>query len=390
MPSPAAPLRVAHVYNWLDPRNGGPPQMVVALARAQRDLGVQVTLVSSDAPGAEPTETFLRERLGDVPPRVTIGARVVPTPRDVRAMDAQVRASDLVHVHGLWPQPGLLAGRVCRWRRVPYVLSAHGMLHPEALAQHRLRKLVGLYALGYRRLLRGAAAVHFLNPVERERASLPLPARTAVIPNGVFPEEFADDRLPAPGSSRASITGLGEAQFVLYLARLHRQKGPDLLAEAFAEVAQTLPDVHLVVAGPDEGARTDFEQRITGHGLSDRVHVVGPVYGKQKLALLRDAAVFCLPSRQEGFSVGITEALACGTPCVVTETCNFPEVGTRDAGVVTRLDAGDLARGLVRVLRDPAEARARGARGRALVLSRYTWPRVAAAMCALYEEVVGR
>jgi glycosyltransferase involved in cell wall biosynthesis len=114
------------------------------------------------------------------------------------------------------------------------------------------------------------------------------------------------------------------------------------------------------------------------------------VYGDAKWDLLRDAAVFCLPSRQEGFSVGVTEALATGTPCVITEACNFPEVATEGCGAVVPLDADALARGLLDVLRDPEEARAMGRRGRALVLERYTWPRIAEQMLALYAEVLGR
>jgi glycosyltransferase involved in cell wall biosynthesis len=254
------------------------------------------------------------------------------------------------------------------------------MLHPEALAQNRLKKLVGLHALGYRRLLAGAAAVHFLNPVERDRAvGLPRPRRSAVIPNGVFAEDYAG--LPPPGASGR------RGPYVLFLARVHAQKGVDLLADAFAQVARSRPDVELVVAGPDQGALPDLLARVEKHGIRDRVHVVGPVYGREKQALVRDAAVYCLPSRQEGFSVAITEALATGTPCVVTETCNFPEVATAGCGAVTALDAGAIARGLLDVLRDPAEARAMGARGRALVLERYTWPRIAAEMVALYREV---
>lgn len=390
-PSPGADrLRILHVYNRLDPRDGGPPQMIAALAQAQQALGHGITLVSSDPPDAPATRRFLAEVLDPVPPRTTIPARLpVATPAERAALSALVRAHDVVHVHGVWAVPGLLAGRTCRALGVPYVLTAHGMLHPEALAQRRLKKLVGLWALGYRRHVAGAAAIHFLNPVEKARArGVPLPPRTAVIPNGIFPEAFAEARLPPRGRFRATLPAVGDAPFVLYLARLHRQKGPDLLAEAFAVVARERPDVHLVVAGPDQGARADLAARVARHGLQARVHLLGPIYGDEKLALLRDAAVYCLPSRQEGFSVGITEALAIGTPCVVTETCNFPEVAEADCGRVTRLDPADIGRGLLEVLADPAAAAAMGERGRRLVSSRFTWPNIAERMLALYREVL--
>ena len=73
------------------------------------------------------------------------------------------------------------------------------------------------------------------------------------------------------------------------------------------------------MAGPDEGARGEFEQRIAQAKLTHRVHVVGPLYGRDKFEALVDAACFCLPSRQEGFSIAITEALACSVPVVISD-----------------------------------------------------------------------
>jgi glycosyltransferase involved in cell wall biosynthesis len=309
-----------------------------------------------------------------------------PSARAAKALAATVRASDVVHLHGLWAPVNLVAARLCKRFGVPYVVTAHGMLHAAALNQKRMKKLVGLHLLGYGGLLSGAAALHLLNAEERvfpARVRGRVPARQAIIPNGVFPDEFAD--LPAPGSFRETLPALGDAPFVLYLARLHLQKGPDLLAETFARLAPRRPDVHLVVAGPDQGARADFEARIARHGLSGRVHVVGPRYGRARIEAMRDAAVFCLPSRQEGFSMGITEALACGAPCVVTRTCNFPEITTERLGRETDLTAESLAEGLFAVLGDPEAAREMGRRGRARVLEHYTWPRVVEQMDALYE-----
>lgn len=386
-------MRIVHVYNWLDPKVGGPPPVIAGLAGGQQGLGHEVVLVSSDPPGAPDVERFLAERLDPVPRRVSVdpGAFALPLALGKAARDLApvIRAADVVHLHGLWAPVGLVAGQVCRRLGVSYVLTAHGMLHQAALDQKWLKKRVGLFALGHAGLLSHASALHILNEEERRWPwYLRPPRRVAVIPNGVFPEEF--QTLPARGTFRGQVPGLGEAPFVLYLARLHLQKGTDLLAEAFGVLARARPEVHLVVAGPDQGARADFEARIRRHGVQDRVHVVGPRYGRARIEAMCDADVFCLPSRQEGFSMGITEALACGVPVVVTKTCNFPLVTTERLGRETSLDAASLAEGLQAVLAEPSAAREMGARGRALVLARFTWPRIAAEMVELYRECVGR
>lgn len=85
--------------------------------------------------------------------------------------------------------------------------------------------------------------------------------------------------------------------------------------------------------------------------------------------------------------MAITEALATGTPAVVTDRCHFPQVATEGCGRVTSLDPADLARGLAEVLADPTAAREMGARGRALVYDRFTWPRICTRVEALYSEV---
>ena len=367
---------------------GGPPLVIAGLAAAQQRRGHEVTLVSSDRLDSLPVAQFLAERMSPVPLRMSLAPwPPLPFGPGVDAMTRRVRGSDLVHIHGLWAPIGLLAGRVCSRLGAPYVLSAHGMLHAAALNQKYWKKLIGLRLLGYGGLLRRAAALHLLNEEERDfPPSLAAPERVAVIPNGLFAEEF--EVLPAPGTFRAKLPALGVAPFVLFLARLHPQKGLDRLAEAFARLARRRTDVHLVVVGPDQGARADFEARIGKFGLAERTHVVGPRYGRERLEAMRDAAVFCLPSRQEGFSMGITEALACGAPCVVTRNCNFPEVTSERLGRETEYDADSIADGLFAVFSDPAEARAMGERGRALVLSRYTWPRIVQEMDALYRACV--
>ena len=102
------------------------------------------------------------------------------------------------------------------------------------------------------------------------------------------------------------MADLGGRRYVVFIARLHYKKGLDYLADAFAIVAPQSPDLDLVVAGPDEGAKSDFEDRIRRAGVGKRVHLVGPLYGPDKFAALVDCTCFCLPSRQEGFSVAVT------------------------------------------------------------------------------------
>lgn len=386
-------MRVLHVIESLDPATGGPPAVVLRLASAQAALGHEVTIAFNDP----------RWRLtgngrmwGDVPGVERVG-EVLVTPgvrlksligRNVPSvLTEQIGRSDVAHMHGVWEPLLLMAGWVARRLGIPYGVTPHGMLDPWSLRQKRWKKRLAL-VLGYKRMLSETAFLHALNRDEaRLIEPLGLRCRVEVVPNGVFLDEI--ERRPAAGFFYKKHPELEGRPYVLFMSRLHYKKGLDYLAGAFVVLAKRDQGVRLVVAGPDEGERAGFERTIAGAGLASRVHVVGPVYGEDKWGSLVDAACFCLPSRQEGFSVAVTEALACGTPVVISEACHFPEVAEAGAGEVVPLDHESLAGALGRVLSDAGLRGRMGQAGRQLVASRYTWPRIAQRMIEVYQRAKG-
>lgn len=381
--------RIAHIIASLDPAAGGPPRVVMELAAAQVAMGHAVVVASCELADKE---SAILQAMGSIPgfgavhrQRVArVGLGDVWCGRVSAELHPVINTADHLHLHGVWEPILLATAREARRRGLPYALCAHGMLDPWSLAQKRWKKKLAM-ALGYRRMLDGAAFLHVLN-VDEARLIQPLGlrCRIEVIPNGVFPQAFAT--LPATGTFRAEYPALGQKPFILFLSRLHYKKGLDILAEAFAQVAAEQREVMLVVAGPDDGAKPDFERRIAAASLTDRVLLVGPIYGDRKLAAMVDAACFCLPSRQEGFSLAITEAMACGCPVVISEECHFPQVATHGAGKVVPLSASAVAQAMQTVLSNIAGAQTMGHAGRELVMREFTWPAIAEKLTQAYAK----
>jgi glycosyltransferase involved in cell wall biosynthesis len=362
------------------------------MAAAQAALGCEMEIVSYRFPNAEQR---VAASINTIPHIAAVQLQYLPplTRRERffargahRALTEVVPKFDLIHLHGVWDplihavaQLAIAAGK-------PYVLTPHGMLDPWAISQRWWKKRLALM-LGYRHMLNGATFLHFLNSDEcalTRPLCLTAPAR--IIPNGIFLEEL--DPLPAKGAFRAVHPEFASARLIFFLSRLHYKKGLDFLADAFAIVSRQFPDAQLIVAGPDDGARPAFESQIARLGIAPRVHLVGPLYAAQKIAALRDCDCFCLPSRQEGFSLAVTEAMACEAPVVISTECHFPEVKEAGAGFVAELNADAIAAGIAAVLGDPPAAARMGEAGRSLVISRFTWPKVAEQMIAGYQEVL--
>ncbi len=381
-------MRILQVVITVQGEHGGIPVICTRLAAAQAAAGASVGLLSYPAPaGSKSVIDNLRTLPGgssvtihDLPP---LTRRELYFPSGARPVVRKIMSSyDVVHIHALWEPFQWMVGAEAKRASVPYCVVLHGLLDHWTLAQSALKKKIAL-ALRARRFLNEASFLHVGN-IDEQKAieGLGLTAKREIIPNGVFLEEFAN--LPPKGSFHAKHPELKGQPYILFLSRIHLKKGLDYLADAFAIVAKSRPDVRLVVAGMDEGYQATFERMIAGHGLADRTHLVGPLYGEAKLAAFNDAACFCLPSRQEGFSIAITESLACGTPAVVSRDCHYPEVEDVGAGAVTTLDAAATAQGLLRVLSGDREAM--GARGRELVRTRFNWPAVAQATFAAYSR----
>lgn len=380
------PMRIVHLLASVDPKAGGPPAVVLRIAAGQAALGHDVTVAHLPLPADR--EPDFRRSCDAVPgiARVrfaTVDPAMATTLGRPRAAPSFGRC-DMLHIHGVW-EPVLPA--CARWARaqgIPYCFVPHGMLDRWSMAQKKWKKRVALW-LGWKAVLDRAAFLHVLNEDEgRGLAPLGLRAPFETIANGVFLSEI--EPVPARGSFRAKRPELGNDPYVLFLSRLHFKKGLDHLADAFAILVREHPAVRLVVAGPDDGERAPFEARIAGHGLASRTHVVGPLYGRDKYEALADCAAFCLPSRQEGFSVAVTEALALARPVVISTECHFPEVAEVGAGAVTSLDPADVAKALARFIADPAMADAAGARGAALVRERFTWEAIAARTIEVYAR----
>jgi glycosyltransferase involved in cell wall biosynthesis len=321
-----------------------------------------------------------------------LGPAVLPEGVSLRGpetdLEAVVRRAEVVHTHGLWQAHTRRGAPAARAAGVPYVMTAHGHAEPWSLRHKRWKKRLYL-ALVEGKNLRRAACLHALSRPEvgHLRALAP---RTPVcfVPNGVDLAPFDD--LPARSSLELDYPELAGKFVVLFYGRLHRKKGLDLLADALAAVGRDRPDLHVVLAGNDDGELGPFRDRCAALGVLGSVTWLGHVSGERSRRVWAAADAFVLPSYSEGFSMAVLEALACRLPVLITTACHFPELASAGAGVVVEPSAPAVTAGLRGLLeRSAPEREELGRRGRGLVERDYTWDRQGERLASVYRWLSG-
>jgi glycosyltransferase involved in cell wall biosynthesis len=380
-------MRVLHVISSIDSASGGPSAALRGLAKAQRQGGMDATVLATWHRPESMAEGDLWRR--DGVPVGLVGPAHGPLQRhrDLAAAVARAVAGvQVVHIHALWEEIQHLAARAA-WRAgIPYVIRPCGMLSPWSLRQSRWKKRLYM-AWRMRRHLDRAAAIHYTTTSERlDAAGLKLRGEAIVEPIGTDIPDIAE--LPPAGEFRARDPRFARGRLILFLGRVHQGKGVEMLIPALACMARR--DVCLAVVGPDSrGYLAEMQRLADRHGVADRVVFTGMLTGRDKLAALVDADLLSLPSEHENQGMAVVEALAAGTPVVVSDQVGIHhEILAGGVGGVVPLDVEALAAELTRWLDDEALRTAAGANGRAFAQQHFGWPAIAARWRGHYERLL--
>ncbi|HMH50417.1 MAG TPA: glycosyltransferase [Candidatus Acidoferrum sp.] len=376
------------------PFRGGPSVAMRTLARSLARVGVEVDVATTDDDGPGRLDVPLGCPVSDGDTTYWYFRRqtrfyTVSWPL-TRWLSAHVREYDLVHIHALFSYATLPASVYARRYGVPYVVRPLGTLNRFGMEQRRplLKRLS--FGMVERRILAGAARVHYTSEAERrEAALLQAPGRATVIPHGIDVGAFR--KRAASGWIRRRAPHLAGRTTILFLSRIDPKKGLDLLLSAFARVRSTRSDVGLVIAGDGDPA---FVGKLRGEserlGLADAVYWAGLLDDHEKRAALADADLFVLPSYSENFGLAVVEAMASRLPVVVSDQVGIHhEVVEGSAGLVIPCEVPALATALATLIANPPLRRRLGEGAGRLAETRFSAEAMAHAVLGLYREIVG-
>ncbi len=200
----------------------------------------------------------------------------------------------------------------------------------------------------------------------------------AVIPNGMdIPSGFI--KQPA------------EIKTLLFLGRIHPIKGLDILLNAWSIVQDKFPDWQLKIVGPDNYGYLKELQIIATSLRLIKIIFQNAVYGEDKFKEYVNASVYILPSYSENFAMSVAEALAVGTPSIVTKGAPWEELNTYNAGMWVDTDVKSVADAIDVMLSKPDnELLQMGNNAKQLIQQNYSWDIIGNKINQMYDWILGR
>ncbi len=364
-------MKVVHVVPSVSEEASGPSYSVVRLCESLIRQESEVTLATLDGGrSAAPPLHFVK------PFPVGLGpGRLGRSPAMRSWLDGQVGtgAVSLIHNHSLWMLPNVYPGWTARKYGVPLMVSPRGTLSGWAFSSGS--KLKGLFwLLVQKAALTATTCFHATAQSEYEdirRMGFRQPV--CIIPNGI-------DISPA-GQAPSS-----DERILLFLGRIHPVKGLDNLLRAWQVCEPSFSEWRLRIAGPDNDGYLPKMQALAEELRLKNVAFCGPLYGEAKHAAYREADIFVLPTHSENFGMTVAEALAVGTPAIVTRGAPWSGLGPHRAGWWIDVGVDPLVACLEEAMsRSRSELMGMGQSGQEWMKEEFSWVGIARKMLETYH-----
>lgn len=291
---------------------------------------------------------------------------------------------DIVHVHDIRCFQSIVFYLFFRLRYIPYIVQPHGSL-PNMVGEKYSKKVLDLI-IG-RRILNDANKIIALTKDENSLIKMNIKDESKIVflPNGI---NISDYRcLPNDLLFKSKYNINKNSKIILFLGRINKIKGINLLVLAYSKLLKEYPNTKLVIAGPDDGFLKELKKFVDDLKLKDEIIFTGPLYNINKLEAYVSSDLYVLPSIYETFPITVLEALACGIPVIVTDCCGISDIVNK-VGYVVRYDEMELKNKMIEVLYGDNSSNHSRFLAQSLIIENFNWSKIVQKLESIYNEVI--
>ena len=361
-------MKILSFISSLDLTGGGPSRSVPMLVKGLAELGVDVTLM-----------TIRSENMNIHALEGTTAKFKVLGPSFSRREIAQYLMDEkfhLIQIQSMWELPYHKVMVEARKLGIPYIVTPRGMLDPWSIAHKKWKKKLAWWLYQRNDVQKAACVFTTANMEADHMRALGVATYKSVIPNGI-----ETDCYPC----KTSIDVVKKQ--VLYLSRVHMQKGIELLIEAWKRIHPDFADWQLHIVGNGEAEYIHYlENKVKSLGVKDSIKILPPMFGEAKINVYQESALFCLPSYSESFGMAIAESMSCGTPVITTTNCPWEILNETKTGWCIDLSVDNLERALREALTmSPTELYDMGQKASKLIYENFDNRSITRKTMRLYE-----
>lgn len=380
-------MKILQVIPYFAPKRGGNVNSVYNLSNQLVKRGHEVTIITTDFEFDKDYAESLK-RVQVILFKCIINIDLFISPSMKKWLKRNIKDYDIIHMNSFRHYQNIVVHHYAKKCDIPYILQPRGSV--PTISKSKRKKLFDTF--WGRAIIKDAKKVIATSKIESEQYRTIFPNldsdKIVHVPNGIDLETYQN--LPQKGQFRKKYSIDDKQKIILFLSRIHKKKGADILVKAFSKLKNEFENVKLVIAGPDDGYLDKLKSIVSKLNIESTVIFTGPLYEKDKMEAYVDADVFVLPSSSEEESFGnvALESLACGTPVIVTNKCGVSEWITDDVSYVVECGKDQLRDALFKLLSDEGLRKRFGEGGRKLVLEEFGWNGIVRKMEVVYEDCI--
>ncbi|HEX5358617.1 MAG TPA: glycosyltransferase [Candidatus Nitrosotalea sp.] len=276
---------------------------------------------------------------------------------------------DVIHICSWYSHIGMSFAEMAHKYGIPFIVSPWGSLQPEARS---LKKNMKVFAdTKFTKKLVPHAYFHSVGKSETE-ALVKICANPEKIFHIDHPVDLEDFIVKKKTEIDKKIDFDPKNRYVLYLSRINKKKGLELLLNSFKRVWRIDKNIILIIAGSGEDEYVkEIKRLVSSLGISEAVKFTGLVSADEKLELLELASIFALTSHSDVHPIAVQEALTMGVPVVITRICDYPEVEEFEAGILVDENEQSIADVISSLVNDKSRLSQMSSNAKKLISERF-------------------